>query len=41
MQIMIKSEIATQQQFSLLIEEAERIIRILTSIINKLKSKEK
>ena len=39
MQIMIKSEIATEKQFALLIEEVERIIRILTAIINKLKLK--
>lgn len=41
MQIMIKSEIATEKQFVLLIEEVEIIIRILTAIINKLKIKAK
>ena len=41
MQIMIKSEVATEKQFALLTEEAERIIRILTVIINKLKAKSK
>jgi four helix bundle protein len=39
--IMIKSEIVPLKKFTLLLEETERIIKILTSIINKLKAKEK
>ncbi|MGL6342413.1 MAG: four helix bundle protein [Waterburya sp.] len=38
--IMIKSEIVSLKKFTLLLEETERIIKILTSIINKLKAKE-
>ncbi|MEY4518629.1 MAG: hypothetical protein RLZZ499_1228 [Cyanobacteriota bacterium] len=39
--IMIKSEIVPLKKFTLLLEETEIIIKILTSIINKLKAKEK
>jgi four helix bundle protein len=39
--IMIKSDIVPLKKFTLLLEETERIIKILTSIINKLKAKEK
>lgn len=39
--IMIKSDIVPLKKFTLLLEETERIIKILTSIINKLKMKEK
>ncbi|MEM8831612.1 MAG: four helix bundle protein [Cyanobacteria bacterium P01_G01_bin.19] len=39
--IMIKSDIVPSQKFTLLLEEVERIIKILTSIINKLKAQEK
>jgi four helix bundle protein len=35
--VMIKSELASEHEFSLLKEEIERIIKILTSTINKLK----
>jgi four helix bundle protein len=35
--VMLKSELATEKEFSLMQEETERIIKILTSIINKLK----
>ena len=38
---MIKSDIVPPQKFTSLIEENERIIKILTAIINKLKAKEK
>ena len=37
--IMIKSELVTEQKFSLMTQEIVEIIKILTSIINKLKSK--
>ncbi len=37
-QIMIKSNLVSQQQFSLMEEEIIVIIKILTTIINKLKS---
>jgi four helix bundle protein len=39
--IMIKSKIVPLEKFTLLLEETERIIKILISIINKLKAKEK
>ncbi|ELS05644.1 S23 ribosomal protein [Xenococcus sp. PCC 7305] len=39
--IMIKSEIVSENKMSLLLEESERILKILTTIINKLKAKEK
>ena len=39
--IMIKSEIISENKMILLIEEVNNIIRILTTIINKLKAKEK
>ncbi len=39
--IMIKSEIISEDKMILLIEEVNNIIRILTTIINKLKAKEK
>jgi hypothetical protein len=39
--LMIDSEIVSKQKFSLLLEENNRIIRILVSIINKLKDKQK
>ena len=39
--IMIKSDIVPSPKFTSLLEENERIIKILTSIINKLKAKEK
>lgn len=39
--IMIKSNIVSKQKMSLLEEEIDNIIKILTTIINKLKAKEK
>jgi four helix bundle protein len=36
--IMIKSELVSKQEFSLMYEEVERIIKILTSIIESLKA---
>jgi four helix bundle protein len=36
--IMIKSELVSEQEFSLMYEEIERIIKILTSTIKSLKS---
>jgi hypothetical protein len=38
---MIKSNIVPLNKFTLLLEETERMIKILTSIINKLKAKDK
>lgn len=38
--IMIKSELVSEQQFSLMQQEIIEIIKILTTTINKLKSKE-
>ncbi|EGJ33176.1 MULTISPECIES: four helix bundle protein [Moorena] len=38
--IMVKSQLVTEQNFSLMQQEIVTIIKILTSIINKLKSKE-
>lgn len=40
-EVMIKADIVPAQKFALLIDELEQIIRILTSIITKLKSKQK
>ena len=37
--IMIKSQLVSEQKFSLMTQEIVEIIKILTSIINKLKSK--
>ncbi len=37
--IMVKSELVAEQKFSLMTQEIVEIIKILTSIINKLKSK--
>ena len=41
MKIMIKSEIISEKKMALLLEEVNNIIRIITTIINKLKAKEK
>ncbi len=35
---MIKSELVSEHEFSLIYEEIERIIKILTAIIKRLKS---
>jgi hypothetical protein len=39
-EIMIESEIVSKKKMSKMLEEVENIIKILTSIINKLKAKE-